>query len=58
MIARRLDRQREEIELDRVTDAAGLRALQAAVETVTVDQSVGRYCVDLVTATRDTTATC
>ena len=35
-----------------VTDAAGLLAMQAAVETVTVDESVGRYCVDLATATR------
>ena len=26
--------------------------MQAAVETVTVDESVGRYCVDLATATR------
>ena len=29
------------------TDAAGLLAMQAAVETVDVDESVGRYCVDL-----------
>ena len=35
-----------------VTDAAGLLAMQAAVETVTVDESVGRYCVDLAAATR------
>ena len=26
--------------------------MQAAVETVTVDESVGRYCVDLAAATR------
>ena len=39
--------------LDQVTDAAGLLAMQAAVETVTVDESVGRYCVDLAAATRD-----
>jgi len=26
--------------------------MQATVETVTVDESVGRYCVDLATATR------
>ena len=36
-----------------VTDAAGLLAMQAAVETVQVDESVGRYCVDLAAATRD-----
>ena len=53
VLTRRLDRRREEVTLDQVTDAAGLRAMQAAVETVLVDESVGRYCVDLATATRD-----
>jgi MoxR-like ATPase len=53
VVMRRMLRQREEIELDQVIDAAGLRAMQAAVETVTLDESVARYCVDLATATRD-----
>jgi len=53
VIARRVERRREEVVLDAVTDAAGLRALQATVETVRVDPSIGRYCVDLVAATRD-----
>ena len=52
VLTRRLARRREELTLERVTDAAGLIALQAAVETVQVDESVGRYCVDLATATR------
>lgn len=52
VLARRLARRREEVELDPVTDAAGLLGLQEAVETVRVDESVGRYCVDLATATR------
>ena len=52
VLARRLERRREEIVLDPVTDAAGLRAMQEAVETVTVDASVGRYCVALAEATR------
>ena len=52
VLSRRLARQQEEIVLDPVTDQAGLLALQAAVETVRVDESVGRYCVDLATATR------
>ncbi|MDF1602999.1 MoxR family ATPase [Nocardioides sp. YIM 152315] len=52
VLARRLERRQEEVELERVTDAAGLLAMQAAVETVTVDESVGRYCVDLATSTR------
>ncbi len=53
VVTRRLARQREEVDLDRVTDAAGLRAMQAAVETVSVDDDVARYCVELVKATRD-----
>lgn len=53
VLARRLARQQEEVRLEQVTDSAGLLAMQAAVETVTVDESVGRYCVDLAVATRD-----
>jgi MoxR-like ATPase len=53
VIARRVARRKEEVDLDPVTDAAGLRALQAAVETVRVDEGVGRYCVALAAATRE-----
>ncbi len=53
VVQRRLDRPREEIDLSEVTDAAGLRAMQAATETVTVDETVSRYCVRLATATRE-----
>jgi len=52
VLARRLERRREEVTLDQVSDADGLLAMQAAVETVKVDESVARYCVDLATATR------
>lgn len=52
VLARRLARRREEVDLAVVTDAAGLLGLQEAVETVSVDESVGRYCVDLAAATR------
>jgi MoxR-like ATPase len=52
VLARRMDRQHEAQELRRVTDAATLRAMQAAVERVVVDESVGRYCVALTEATR------
>lgn len=52
VIARRLQRRQEEVVLEQVTDGRGLLAMQAAVETVTVDESVGRYCVDLAAATR------
>ncbi len=53
VLRRRLDRRQEAQELDPVTDAAGLRGMQASVETVTVDESVGRYCVALARATRE-----
>ncbi len=52
IVRRRLDRQREEIDIDRVTDTAGLAQMQASVEQVVVDDSVARYCVALCTATR------
>ncbi len=52
VLRRRLDRQREEVDISQVTDAAGLAAVQAAVERVVVDESVARYCVELVAATR------
>ena len=52
VLSRRIARRQEEVDLEPVTDSAGLLAMQQAVETVTVDESVGRYCVDLATATR------
>jgi MoxR-like ATPase len=52
VVVRRLDRQQEDVPLRAITDAEGLLAMRRAVETVTVDPSVGRYCVALVAATR------
>jgi len=52
VLGRRMRRQREEQELRQITDAAQLTEMQRAVERVTVDESVGRYCVELTTATR------
>ncbi|WP_134764523.1 MoxR family ATPase [Nocardioides sp. 1609] len=52
VVSRRVARRREETELEPLTDAAGLRALQATVETVRIDESVGRYCVALAAETR------
>ncbi|MFK8024741.1 MAG: AAA family ATPase [Ilumatobacter sp.] len=52
VLARRLDRQREEQTLRSVIDAATLTSMQQAIERVTVDESVGRYCVALTEATR------
>jgi MoxR-like ATPase len=53
VLQRRLARREEDQHLDPVTDAAGLRGMQAAIETVTVEESVGRYCVALAAATRE-----
>jgi MoxR-like ATPase len=53
VVTRRLARGQEDVDLDQVTDAGGLSAMQAAVETVTLDDTVARYCVDLATSTRD-----
>ncbi|MGH1502161.1 MAG: AAA family ATPase [Acidimicrobiales bacterium] len=52
VLHRRLDRRREEQTLRRIVDASTLSAMQAAIEHVEVDESVGRYCVALATATR------
>ncbi|HEY7379736.1 MAG TPA: MoxR family ATPase [Gaiella sp.] len=57
MLARRIERRADEIELDRIVDRETLREMQAAVEEVHVDGSVGRYVVDLVTATRESAST-
>ena len=53
VLRNRLRRRQEEAEVSAVTDAEGLLAMQAAVESVEVDDTVGRYCVDLAAATRD-----
>ena len=51
VVARRLERQREEVVgRGRSPTPPGLRAVQAAVERIEVDQSVGRYCVALAEA--------
>jgi MoxR-like ATPase len=46
-------RQREESELDPVVDAGTLLTMQAACETVAVEDSIGRYIVNLTAATRE-----
>lgn len=52
VLSRRVQRRQEEQTLRRVVDAERLRSMQRAVEGVDVDESVGRYCVALATATR------
>jgi MoxR-like ATPase len=52
VLQRRMARQQEGQVVASVTDGAGLIEMQQAVETVTVDEGVGQYCVRLVGATR------
>src|SRR6476661_2694999 len=52
VLQRRMDRRQEAQTVGQVTDAEGLLAMQQAIETVTVDDTVGQYCVKLVDATR------
>ena len=53
LLRRRVQRRSNEVPLRPVLDAAGVAALQAAVETVAVDDDVLRYVVSLVQATRE-----
>jgi MoxR-like ATPase len=52
MLARRLERTGDEVQLSQVATPADLLAMQRAVEDVHVAESVGRYIVELVGATR------
>jgi MoxR-like ATPase len=52
MLARRLDRGEDELELTPVLDAPALIAMQRALEQVHVSDSIAGYLVDLVAATR------
>ncbi|HYN93188.1 MAG TPA: MoxR family ATPase [Pilimelia sp.] len=52
VLRRRMGRRREESDLAPVIDARTLLALQAALETVAVEDSIGRYIVSLTAATR------
>jgi MoxR-like ATPases len=52
ILANRMARQQEEQTLNAVVTPSELLAMQAAVERVVVDESVGRYCVALTAATR------
>ncbi len=53
LLARRLDRGVDEIELSPVVDASTLISMQRALEQVHVSDAIAGYIVDLVTATRD-----
>ncbi|MFV2101725.1 AAA family ATPase [Micromonospora sp. LOL_024] len=53
VLRRRMARRREEADIKPVVDAGTLRAMQAALEDVVVEDSVGRYIVALTAATRE-----
>jgi MoxR-like ATPase len=53
VLRRRMSRRQEETELEPVADADVLLAMQAALEEVAVEDSVGRYIVELAAATRE-----
>ena len=52
VLARRIERESDEVELRPVVDRETLLEMQGAVEGVHVAESVREYCVDLVIATR------
>ena len=52
VLRRRMRRRQEEATLAPVVNAATLLAMQDALEDVTVEDSIGRYLVDLTRATR------
>jgi MoxR-like ATPase len=53
VLRRRMSRRQEEAQLPPVVDARTLRSMQAALETVAVEDSIGRYIVALTAATRE-----
>jgi MoxR-like ATPase len=53
ILGRRMARRTEETTLEPVVDAATLNEMQRAMEEVAVEDSIGRYSVDIVSATRD-----
>jgi MoxR-like ATPase len=55
MLARRMEREVDEIDLAPVVDGATLRAMQRSLEQVHVSEQIGLYMVDLVNATRTST---
>jgi MoxR-like ATPase len=52
ILERRLERREDEVELEPVVDRETLLQMQLAVEDVYVSESLGRYIVEVVAATR------
>jgi len=57
VLARRMERREDDVELTPVVDGQTLLELQAAIEDVHVGDAVGGYIVELVAATRSSTST-
>jgi MoxR-like ATPase len=57
VLARRIERESDDLELRPVVDRDTLLAMQGAIERVHVTQSVQEYCVDLVAGTRESQST-
>lgn len=53
VLRRRMERRREEATIAPIVDGGTLLAMQAALEDVVVEDSLGRYVVQLVSATRE-----
>ncbi len=53
VLRRRMERRQEAQELNPMIDASTLLAMQAAVESVVVDEDITDYCVALTVATRE-----
>src|SRR6187399_2781592 len=53
VLRRRMARRQEDAHLPAMVDARTLRSMQAALELVTVEDSIGRYIVALTAATRE-----
>jgi MoxR-like ATPase len=53
VLRRRMSRRQEEAFLQPVVDARMLQLMQAALESITVEDSIGRYIVSLTAATRE-----
>jgi len=53
VLERRVERQSDEVELEQVVDRQTVLAMQRASEQVYVAETIGRYMVDVVKATRE-----
>ncbi|MEA2506916.1 MAG: MoxR-like ATPase [Actinomycetota bacterium] len=52
ILSRRIERRQDDVLLNQIVDGPGLLEMQASLERVYLSDEVGRYIVDLVSATR------